>query len=424
MVRAYGMLSNPIPIGNGLKQGCILAPILFNIYMDAIIKLLLRDCPYGVKLVFRTNGELVEPQKGGKLDIEMLIQCLLFADDLVIISDSRIGLEECLTKFDTIAGNMGLTVAIEKTKVMELGPKDPQWKVILRSQEVEKVECFDYLGSRFDERCDIGVEVQRRITKAAGSFASLYNPLWRQKSIPIITKVHVFNAMIIPCLLYGSETWVLLKEHVERLESFQMKCLRKICGISKIEHKRNISVREMAGQQRIEAIIMRNRLRWLGHCQRMENNRIPKRAMRCWIKGKKRARGRPSKRWSDCVGEDLTYMELRNKSWQNIATNRNSWREECKKAIQKLNSSRDTKDETLYKEKKEAQKDPQRKECKCEKCGAFFTTEAGVKRHIIWKHTVRKKCLSCNKEFLSENALKKHSIYTGHPIPALVMQRR
>ena len=375
--------------------------------MDAIIKVVMSDCPYGVRIVFRTNGKLVEPSKRGKLDMELIIKCLLFADDLVIVSDSKSHLEECLTKFDITAGSMGLTVAIKKTKVMEVGPSDPKWKVLLNFQEVEKVEYFDYLGSRFDKECDIGVEIQRRITKAGGAFASLYNPLWRQKSIPITTKMHVYNVIVIPCLLYVSETWATRSEHISRLESFQTKCLRNICGISKVEHKRNLTVRELTSQPRIESIITRNRLRWLGHCQRMDDKRMPKQVIRSWIEGSKRSRGRPCKRWLECIHEDLEFMELKDKDWQDSADNRNVWRSACIKAADKLGKIRDTKEEKLYKEKKK-QMNPLNKTHQCEACNMAFTSVGGLKRHIAWKHKTKIKCPKCSKELTSDTAMKQH----------------
>ena len=53
------------------------------------------------------------------------------------------------------------------------------------------------------------------------------------------TKMRIYRAAVIPVLLYGSECWVLSVRESERLEVFQMKCLRVILGITKKDHRTN-----------------------------------------------------------------------------------------------------------------------------------------------------------------------------------------
>ena len=72
----------------------------------------------------------------------------------------------------------------------------------------------------------------------------------------------------------------------------------------------------------IETITL-NRLRWFGHVQRMEENRIPKRVLYMYL-GTTRLRGRPRNRWQDEVREDERIVG--GEVWQDKVHNREEWK--------------------------------------------------------------------------------------------------
>ena len=73
----------------------------------------------------------------------------------------------------------------------------------------------------------------------------------------------------------------------------------------------------------ITTIMKANRLRWVGHLERMEENRQTKAVYTEELTGK-RPRGRPRQRWKDNIKEDLQNLEISN--WQEMAKDRNEWR--------------------------------------------------------------------------------------------------
>jgi len=81
-------------------------------------------------------------------------------------------------------------------------------------------------------------------------------------------------------LKFGSEAWVLKKREGQRLEAAQLKVLRHLLGITKLDKERNQSVREKTGAQNIVEEIKQYQKKWLQHVQRMDTNRIPKQALR------------------------------------------------------------------------------------------------------------------------------------------------
>jgi len=81
-------------------------------------------------------------------------------------------------------------------------------------------------------------------------------------------------------LKFGSETWVLRKREEQRLEATQMKFLRHLLGITKLDKEKNECIREKTGAQNIVKEIKQYQEKWLQHVQRMDTNRIPKQALR------------------------------------------------------------------------------------------------------------------------------------------------
>ena len=92
------------------------------------------------------------------------------------------------------------------------------------------------------------------------------------------------------------------------------------------EHWRILSnttkISERARKPTITETIRLNRLRWFGHVQRMEENRIPKRVLYMNM-GTTRMRGRPRNRWLNEVGEDGRIVG--GEEWQEKVHNREEW---------------------------------------------------------------------------------------------------
>jgi len=100
-------------------------------------------------------------------------------------------------------------------------------------------------------------------------------------------------------LKFGSEAWVLKKREEQRLEAAQMKFLRQLLGITKLDKEKNQRIR-----QKKNGITEHNegkkqyQKNWLQHVQRMDTNRLQKQALQYKQKGRRNI-GRPRKRWRD-----------------------------------------------------------------------------------------------------------------------------
>ena len=77
----------------------------------------------------------------------------------------------------------------------------------------------------------------------------------------------------------GSEDWVLKKREEQRLEPAQMKFLRHLLGITKLDKETNQCIRQKMGAQNIAKQIKQYQKKWLQHVQRMDTDRLPKQTL-------------------------------------------------------------------------------------------------------------------------------------------------
>jgi len=112
------------------------------------------------------------------------------------------------------------------------------------------------------------------------------------------TKLRIHNITAKTALKFESKAWVLKKREEQRLEAAQMKFLRHLLGIIKLDKGKNQCIRQKTGAQNTVKEIKQYQKKWLQHVHRMDTNRLPKQAIQYQPKGRRNI-GRPRKRWRD-----------------------------------------------------------------------------------------------------------------------------
>jgi hypothetical protein len=112
------------------------------------------------------------------------------------------------------------------------------------------------------------------------------------------TNVRIHSITDKAALKFGSESWVLKKKQEQRLVAAQMKFLRHLLGVTKLDKEENQKKKKKTGAQDIAKKIKQYQQKWLQHVERMDTNRIPKQALQYKPKGRRNI-GRPRKRWKD-----------------------------------------------------------------------------------------------------------------------------
>ena len=115
-VRIKESLSEPFKVDTGLKQGCVLAPFLFNMYFNQVMHDVLADFKDGVEVRYKLDGK--------RLPTSTMFCDLRFADDVMASSHTSEGLQEFITRFSNAAWSWGLCVSTDKTKVLVQSTSD------------------------------------------------------------------------------------------------------------------------------------------------------------------------------------------------------------------------------------------------------------------------------------------------------------
>ena len=138
-------------IGRGVRKGCCLSPILFNLYSECLTKEAL-DGLGG----FNIGGQI--------------IQAVKYADDLVLMAKEETVLQGMIDKLIEIGSYYGMEMNVEKTKVMRISRQPSPVTIMIDQKQLENVECYKCLGSMLtnDGRCTR--EIKSRIAMAKAAF--------------------------------------------------------------------------------------------------------------------------------------------------------------------------------------------------------------------------------------------------------------
>lgn len=288
--------TNDFPIKIGLHQGSALSPYLFALVMDEVTREIQSDVPW----------------------------CMLFADDVVLVDESRDGVNRKLELWRHTLECKGFRLSRAKTEYMMCEfsvTRHEDGDVSLDGQLVAKKDTFRYLGSMLQKDGDIDEDVRHRIS--AGWLK------WRQasgvlcdKRVPQKLKGKFYRTAIRPAMLYGAECWPTKRRHVQQLSVAEMRMLRWFCGHTRRDRIRNEDIRDRIGVAPIEEKLVQHRLRWFGHVQR----RPPEAPVCSGVLKRdanvKRGRGRPNLTWDESVKRDLKAWDIP----KELAMDRSAWR--------------------------------------------------------------------------------------------------
>ena len=339
----------------GVHQGSVLSPLLFAVVMDEVTK---------------------EVRDG-------IVKEILYADDLVLLGDGWQEVEERYARWKKALEEKGLKVNVGKTKAFVAGErvvttvaaKDPcticgkgvksnsiqcrkcrkwvhkrctgisgnlanvcsfmckrcsgilgdvsQKSVTLAGDVIEVVHRFCYLGDVLSTNGGVEGAVVARLRAGWKKFKDVAGVLC-MRGLSLRLKGVLYKSCVRSVMGYGAECWAMKVDDVRKMETTQSRMLRMMCGKTLKDRVRSVNIRAMTGVEKIEEFLRSQRLRWLGHVERMSDEKAPVKAMKMTVDGVKR--GRPKKGWQEVVEQDMKMRGLE----RNEAAERWKWRRGCR----------------------------------------------------------------------------------------------
>ena len=201
----------------GVRQGCVLSPLLFNIYMADFPRYLSQDI-------------------GVHITEEYKINCILWADDIILLSESEDGLNILLGELKEYSDLNQLKVNTDKTKCMIFNRTGRliRRNFYLGSTKLENVRSYKYLGLTITPSGEIRTALDDLRSRALKAYMALKNKLGVCFRDHVDDTIGLFDAMIKPILLYGSDFWGSLKLPKNNpVENLYMQFCRQILGVQK-----------------------------------------------------------------------------------------------------------------------------------------------------------------------------------------------
>ena len=144
-----------------------------------------------------------------------------------------------------------------------------EFHIEIGDEEIGQVSTYSYFGVSIDMENKQEIEINRRITKYNYNVHMLYT-LLKAKFVPRDCKIRIYNTILKPIIMYGSEVWVLTTKTGSAVQVAEMRVLRIVRGVTRRDRLRNKDIRRTLQLEPVLDVIERGRLGWYGHVTRMK----------------------------------------------------------------------------------------------------------------------------------------------------------
>jgi len=185
-VRIHGETSGWFQAKQGVRQGCMLSPYLFNLMAE----LLMRKALDGYEGGFKIGGRCITN--------------LRYADDMVLIASTEKGeLQDIVNRLHEAATKLGMKINGKKTEVVK-GCDDPKLiTVTVAGCTLSETKSFKYLGAMFNSEASCDEEVKSRLAIARQRLGKLV-PIWKSCTVSNKLKARLIKVLVWPVVTYGS----------------------------------------------------------------------------------------------------------------------------------------------------------------------------------------------------------------------------
>ncbi|KAH9277136.1 hypothetical protein BASA83_000663 [Batrachochytrium salamandrivorans] len=214
--RAGSLLSDPFPVQRGVRQGCPLSGLLFNLFINDILD---GVAPITVPGLPRDTN----PIRG-----------LMYADDVAVFADSEQSLLAASTAVEQWANQWEMQFGVAKCGIISftghLAPRlDNPLDIRLHGQLVSRVESYKYLGVLIDSKLDHSAWLKQKRSALEHTISALH-PVLANHQLTVNYRSRIFSAVVMGKAYYGLELVGGNKSHLAPLQTTINKGIRLFTG--------------------------------------------------------------------------------------------------------------------------------------------------------------------------------------------------
>ena len=294
----------PFQIQAGILQGDTLAPFLFILVVDYVLRMSVDT--------IASKGFQLKGRESSRHPAKYLTDTD-FADDIALISQSLADAESLLCSLEQASNCVGLYLNETKTEYINRCTIDTDHGVkSLNGTSLKQVEDYVYLGSRIMTSLK---DFNTRKGMAWSACNDLHH-IWTS-NLSKSYKLGIFRATVEKILLYGCETWTLSKALEKRLDGTYTRLLMRVQNLSWKSHPTRKQI--YGSLPSISALVQSQRVQFAGHCQRASKEIIS--LLLLWSPNS-RTRGRKLS-YPDVIARDT---DLRKEDLEAAMLDREVWR--------------------------------------------------------------------------------------------------
>ena len=220
VVKWNGSFSDSFRVSSGVRQGGVLSPHLFIIYIDDLIVIL-----RGLKL--------------GCYVLQLFLACIVYADDICLIAPCRSALQSLLDACESYGNFWCLTYNPLKCKVMTFGSCSRPPCLRMYGEVLESVQEYKYLGVSIVAGTKFSTSTVKRMIRFRSSANTILNAS-SKSSEPVLMKL--LFTICVPHLTYASEVLAFSTRQLQPMNVALNDCIRRIFGYDRWESVRFLRI--------------------------------------------------------------------------------------------------------------------------------------------------------------------------------------
>ena len=258
-------LSEEFPIEQGVRQGGVLSPFLYCLFVDELLDTL-------------TSSGLGVSIQG------LYCGAPMYADDLALIASSPNELQRMLDIVSQYASQWQYSLNPDKSVVMVIGEaartraqarESRRW--LLGGRPLQEVDEQFHLGILRTVHPSTIHRTLERCTSGRSAFFALNSVGSRFGSLHPLTSYRLYNTLSVPILLYGAELWTPTKTELIMLERVHRKILRTIQGLP--TRCPSSALNTMLGSDDVESRIRQRKLNFVNSVANLDNSTLAKKLL-------------------------------------------------------------------------------------------------------------------------------------------------